>query len=185
MIGDESILALYEARNEEAIRLTEAKYRGLMFSVAHGVTGDPSAAEECVSDALFSARQRIPPRPPSLPAFLTRLVRSRAIDRLREKNSLKRGGGELPLIIEELEECVPDRARSGFADELALREIFSAFTRSLEPTERKLFVGRYFCSLSCSELARMHGLSRGAVKMRLARTRKKLKETLNKEEITI
>lgn len=185
MTADESILALFEARDEEAIRLAEEKYRGLMFSVALNVTGDPSCAEECVSDALYAAWQGIPPMPPSLPAFLTRLVRRRAIDRVRERNSLKRGGGELPLIIEELDECVPDRIRSGFAEDLALKEIVSDFTRSLEGLEKRLFIGRYFCSLSVKELAQMHGLSCGAVKMRLARTRRKLKETLNKEDIGV
>lgn len=185
MIADERIIALYEARDEEAIRLTEEKYRGLMFSVARNVTGDPSCAEECVQDALYAAWQGIPPAPLSLPAFLTRLVRRRAIDRVRERNSVKRGGGELPLIIEELDECVPDRIRSGFTDDIALKEIVSDFTGSLEGLEKKLFIGRYFCSLSVKELAEMHGLSRGAVKMRLVRTRKKLRETLEKECITI
>jgi RNA polymerase sigma-70 factor (ECF subfamily) len=185
MITDESIAALYAARDEEAIRLTQEKYRGLMFSVARNLTGDPSIAEECVADALYAAWNGIPPAPQSLPAFLVRLVRRRSIDRLRERDSQKRGGGELPLIIDELDECVPDRIRSGFTDDIAFKEIVSRFTESLGHAERQLFIGRYFCSLSVAELAEMHGLSRGAVKMRLARTRKKLRETLNKECITI
>ena len=181
----EELTELFRTRSEAALSRTEAEFGRLMYSVALNITGDRSEAEECVSDALLDAWNSIPPAPKSMPAYLTKLVRSRAIDRVRERKSAKRGGGELPVILDELSECVPDPASSRLEEDIALRELIARFTASLPCEERRLFLGRYFFSRSVKELAAEFGISRGAVKMRLMRTRQKLKETLEKEGITV
>ena len=181
----EELEDLFLTRNEEALARVRAEFGGLMFSAAYGITGDRAEAEECVSDALLDAWNSIPPMPKSMPAYITKLVRSRAIDRVRERKSQRRGGGELPLILDELSECVPDPASSHFEDELALRTVIAEFTAALPSEERRLFLGRYFFSRTVKELAAEFGLTRGAVKMRLMRTRQKLKQILEKEGIEV
>ena len=183
---DGEIIDLYLKGDEEAVRRTDAKYRGLMFSVALNVLGDRLDAEECVNDALLAAWEAVPKaKPQSLPAFLVKLVRADAVDRRRRASALKRGGGELPLIFDELSECIPAPQGGCDADGVALRELMNDFVKALPDEERRLFIGRYFWSLPVSELARLHGKSRGAVKMALVRIRKKLMDHLEKEGIRV
>ena len=183
---DGEIMDLYLKGDEEAVRRTDAKYHSLMFSVALNVLGDRRDAEECVNDALLAAWEAVPKAiPKSLPAFLTKLVRADAVDRRRRASALKRGGGELPLIFEELSECISAPSDGADAEGVALRELLNEFVNALPDGERRLFIGRYFWSLPVSELARLHGKSRGAVKMALVRIRKKLREHLEKEDIRV
>ena len=51
----------------------------------------------------------MPPRRPSILAtFLGKITRHLSIDRWRSRNRYKRGGGEIILALEELEDCVAD-----------------------------------------------------------------------------
>ena len=47
-----------------------------------------------------------PHRPSILSTFLGKITRRISIDRWRQLNADKRGGGELALALDELEECV-------------------------------------------------------------------------------
>ena len=184
-MNDESIIKLYMERDEAAILRTQEAYGAELLRTALHVTGSRPDAEECVNTALYSAWESIPPAPKCLPAYLTKLVRNAAVDALREKNAEKRGGGELPLILDELSEAVPDTALRDPGDELALKELLNSFISALPEEDRRLFLRRYFYSCPVAELARMHGISRAAVKMRLSRIRKKLKDHLEKEGIRV
>ena len=42
-------------------------------------------------------------------AFLGKITRNLAISKYRHNSSLKRGGGQVDLALEELEECIPDQ----------------------------------------------------------------------------
>ncbi len=182
---DESILELYNKRDEAAVLRTQEAYGAMLLRVALNITGSRQDAEECVNTALYSAWESIPPAPKCLPAYLTKLVRNAAVDAVRAKRADKRGGGELSMILDELSEAVPDTHMHDHADELALKELIYSFIGSLTEEDRKLFLRRYFYSCPVAELAGMYGISRAAVKMRLSRIRKKLKVHLEKEGITV
>lgn len=50
---------------------------------------------------------RLPPdKPDILSAFLGKITRNLSLDLYEKKNAQKRGGGEIPLVLEELEECL-------------------------------------------------------------------------------
>ena len=120
---DREIVELYWQRKEEALAESQGKYGGLCRSVALGVLGSPEDAEEAFSDALLRAWNSIPPnRPAYLDAYLAKLCRRAAIDRLRHDRAGKRWGGEAALALEELEDCVP----GGGGAEAALEAVLDA-----------------------------------------------------------
>ena len=107
---DEEILRLYRERSETALTETERQYGALCGAIARNILQNGQDAEECVNDALHRAWCSIPPEEPrSLAAYLGRITRNVALNRLEKQNRQKRGGGEITLIWEELGEMLPDR----------------------------------------------------------------------------
>ena len=91
---DEEILRLYRERCEEAITETQRQYGALCGAIARNILQNGQDAEECVNDALHRAWCSIPPEEPrSLAAYLGRITRNVALNRLEKQNRQKRGGG--------------------------------------------------------------------------------------------
>ena len=104
---DQKIIELYFCRSEQALSETAGKYGRYCTSIAYGILGSREDAQECVSDAYLTAWNAIPPRRPAdLGTYLGKITRNLSIDRLRSRSREKRGGGEVPLALEELEEVV-------------------------------------------------------------------------------
>lgn len=180
---DEAIIELYWARSEDAISETDAKYGRFCYCVAQRILADEQDSRECVNDTYLAAWRSIPPkRPSALGAYLGRITRNLSLGRIRARKSAKRGGGELPLCLDELSDCISSRSR---AEERAeVRELASAvnyFLGTLGEDERDLFVCRYFFAAPVSELAGRFGYSEGRVRTRLSRTRAKLRRFLETE----
>lgn len=173
---DREILELFREREESALRESEGKYGRYCYAIAYRILGNHEDAEECVNDALNAAWKSIPPQSPErLSTYLGRLTRQIAIDRVRRENAAKRGGAEVVLPFEELDECIPDRAElHDYAAETALSEELSSFLRALPPTVRQVFLRRYWYFDPISDIAASFGFGESKVKMMLARTRKKL-----------
>ena len=107
---DSSIISLYLARSEQAIQETDNKYGRYCFQIAWNILDNRQDGEECVSDTYLTAWKSIPPtRPNSLSAFLGKITRHIALDRWRRRSAEKRGGGEVQLALEELEDCIPGK----------------------------------------------------------------------------
>ena len=101
---DQKIIDLYWQRSEQAIMETDRKYGGYCFSVAYNILSNREDAEESVSDTYLAAWRAMPPkRPGILSSFLGKITRHLSIDRWRRRSAQKRGGGEVPLVLEELE----------------------------------------------------------------------------------
>ena len=182
-MDDEAILTLYRNRDSSAVAETSAKYGRLCFSVANNLLSSAEDAEECVNDTWLHAWNAIPPEwPLRFSAWLSKVTRNLAISRLREAGAQKRGGGELPLVLEELAECLPggtDPQRE--LEQKELTEAINRFLDGLKPEIRDVFVARYFFSASHAELSARTGWSPGKVKTVLRRTRLKLRNTLTEE----
>ena len=180
---DREIVELYWQRKEEALAESQGKYGGLCRSVAQGVLGSPEDAEEAVSDALLRAWNSIPPnRPAYLDAYLAKLCRRAAIDRLRHDRAGKRWGGEAALALEELEDCVPGGGGAEAAMEASeLAQLLARFLRSQPEQARQAFLRRYWYVDPLPEIAAVLGCSESKVKSLLFRTRKKLRSYLEKE----
>lgn len=105
-MDDESIIALYWQRDQRAITETDTKYGALCRTVASGILRDREDTEECVSDAYLAAWNAIPPRRPQrFRAYICTVVRNISVSRVREKCLKRRGGGEYPAALDELDEC--------------------------------------------------------------------------------
>ena len=61
---DISIVDLYLARDERAIRETDGKYGKKLYSISHRITENDADTEECVSATYLGAWTRIPPHEP-------------------------------------------------------------------------------------------------------------------------
>lgn len=181
---DAAIIALYWERSESAVERTQAKYGARCRGIAWNILRSDADSEECVNDTWLRAWEAMPPeRPEKLGAFLGRITRNLALDRLKKRGSQKRGGGRLELALSELEECVPSGGDP--ADELALRELLDRFLASLSEEARVIFLRRYWYMLSVEEIARGMGASRSKVKSSLMRSREKLRALLEKEGIAL
>lgn len=182
-MDDNSIMELYWSRSETAISETAVKYGGYCYSIAYNILTNNEDAEESVSDTWLAAWNAMPPRRPSILAtFLGKITRRLSIDRWRQHHAAKRGGGQMVLALDELEECVSggESMENTFARK-QLSRCLNRFVEDLSDTERKVFLCRYWYLDSTAEVAQRFGFSESKVKSMLHRTRGKLRLELEKE----
>lgn len=180
---DRQIIELYWQRDEAAIVRSEEKYGTYCRAVARGILRVAEDVEECVGDTWLAAWNAMPPaRPAVLRTFLGRLSRNLSINRSLQDRAQKRGGGEVPLALEELRDCTASRGSTEEAVETAeLGRLIDAFLRTLPAEECDLFLRRYWFLDSIDEIAARFHIRGGAVKTRLHRTRRRLREYLAEE----
>lgn len=180
---DNAILDLYFARDELAITETDRKYGGYCYSIANRVLNSNEDSEETVSDTYWQAWNSIPPqRPNILKLFLAKITRNLAFTRWRKLSALKRGGGELELVLEELSGCIPGTEQ--IDDQLNLKELaqtIECFLDSLPERDQNIFLQRYFFGDPTDTIAARYGIRRANVTLILSRTRAKLKTHLTQE----
>ena len=182
-MDDKQIVDLYWARSESAIEETERKFGSYCRTISYNILANTADAEECVNDTWLKAWNSMPTHRPSILApYLGKLTRWLSLTRLRENNSLRRGGGELPLVLDELAETLDSGA--DIERELELRELNLALRRMVEglsKDERDVFLCRYWYLASIREIAEKTGFSESKVKTMLHRSRNKLLRQLTEE----
>ena len=183
-MDDVMIVSLFEARDESALAETQKKYENYCRTIAERILSSREDAEECVNDAYRKAWDTIPPqKPTSLASYMGMLTRQLSLNRLRQNKSAKRGGGDIPLVLEELQECISDRSDVPSADDILLRDTLNRFLGELPKRTRMMFMRRYWFTEDVARIAADFGVTEGHVNVLLCRTRKKLKQYLEKEEI--
>jgi RNA polymerase sigma-70 factor (ECF subfamily) len=179
-MDDRKIVQLYWDGDEQAIPATADKYGSYCTAIAKNILGDNEDAEECVNDTYWSAWNSMPPhRPSALSAFLGKITRNLSLNRHKRNTADKRGGGELPVVLDELAECVSGKEDT--EQELNRQELVKAiddFLDTLPRGQRSIFICRYWYTDSISEIAHRHGMKAGAVSMTLNRLRAKLHDYL-------
>ena len=180
---DHQIVDLYWQRNENAIAETAAKYGSYLYRISNQILHNVEDAEECVNDTYNDAWQSMPPHRPSiLSTFLGKITRRISIDLWRKHSAEKRGGGALPLVLDELEECVSGTGDvEGEVERLELQKKLNDFLLALPRTERQVFMRRYWYMDSISDIAERFACSESKVKSMLYRTRNRLRAMLEKE----
>ena len=186
-MDDSSIVDLYLARDEQAIRESAERYGSRLRELACGIVNDAPAAEECENDAYLQAWNSIPPHEPRtyLYAFLARITRHIALNFCRDRERLKRSAHVCELSAE-LEQCIPapDDAACRL-DEAELGRVLNGFLASLPTQKRNIFLRRYWFLDSVAVISDRFGLSESSVKTTLFRCRVQLRQKLIKEGYTL
>ncbi len=179
-MDDVKIVQLYWDRDERAISVTADKYGNYCLSIARNILGRKEDAEECVNDTYMGAWNAIPPhRPAVLSAFLGKITRNLSFNRYKHNIADKRGGGELPAVLEELSNLVSGRDDvEQILDQKELAKAIGDFLDTLPPKKRNILVRRYWYTDSVTEIAARYGMKAGAVSMALNRLRQKLRDYL-------
>lgn len=182
-LEDSRIIELYFSRDEAAIDETQRSYGRLLISVAMNILRDSIDAEECETDTYVRAWDSIPPtRPTYLSAFLTKITRNLAINRLRDNK--RRRPIDSVIILDELSEAIPETAGE-LSDQIALKDALDEFLGSLDATKRQIFVKRYFYMREIKDIAREMSITVTSVKVALCRTRRQLRTHLEERGIVI
>ncbi len=182
---DQEMIDLYFARNEDAIAQTAAAYGKRLFALAEHIVRNRQDAEENVSDTYWKAWDSIPPqRPQRFFAYLAKICRHLALDKLDWRNASNRKA-EIISLTEEMEQCIPDIRLDAELEGKELSLLLDGFLRTLSAENRMVFMRRYWYADPIAEIAERYGISVGAVQMRLNRTKEKLYTYLEKEGISI
>ncbi len=180
---DKEIIALYLSRDHQAISETQLKYGRKLMDIAGNILSSKDDCVEVLNDTLLRVWDSIPPNhPSSLWAYLAKITRRLAIDKLRYRSRRKRGSSQYIMSLHELEECATegDTTVNG-ANLTFLANAIGDYLRTLPKEARVTFIGRYFYADSISEIAAYCSMSPSKVKSMLRRTRIGLREYLKKE----
>ena len=180
---DQEIVEVCWSRSEHALSEMAEKYGSYCYSIAYNILASREDAEESVNDAYLAAWSTIPPkRPVILSTFLGKLTRRISIDCLRKRTADKRGGGEIDLVLEELDGCIADR--QNVESTYIYKELVTTidcFLQTLTQTERNIFLCRYWYMDSIKDIALFFGFSPSKVASMLYRLRRKLRVQLERE----
>lgn len=177
---DNDIVKMYWDRNDRAITETSEKYGNYCKSIAMNILNDHEDAEECVNDAYLNAWNSMPPHKPNiLSVFLGKIVRNLSFNKYKYNHSLKRGGHETALILDELCEIVSDKET--VEDNVIKNELIKTideFLKTLPYEKRNIFIRRYWYSDTISDIGEQYGKSVNSVSVELNRIRAKLRKYL-------
>ena len=182
-LPDDRIIELYWQRSESAIRETADKYGDYCHYIAYNILYNREDAEESVNDTWLVAWNNMPPHKPSiLSSFLGKITRRISIDRWRKKHAGKRGGGEMDLVLDELEDCVSDPTDVEIViEQQEMARVIREFLDGLGETERRIFLRRYWYMDSIAGIALEFDFTESKTASMLHRTRGKLRDKLESE----
>lgn len=184
---DSAIIDLYWNREQRAVEETAEKYGSFLHSLAWNILHSRDDAEECVNDTYLRAWNAIPPaRPAALRAWLGRIARNLSLDRWKTARTQKRGGGAAEVLLGELDDCVPaPHSVERHLEDQEIAALISTFLRHLPTENRVVFLQRYWYGQDLADIAAEQRCGVGKVKSSLFRTRKALRNYLEKEGIAL
>lgn len=182
-MNDETIINLFFQRSENAIVETDKKYHGYCKSIGFHILNNQQDTEECINDCYFAVWNSIPPTfPNNFRVFIGRIMRNLSLDLYRKTNAAKRGNGNFPILLSELDECIPLYASPWeTVNAELLTNAIDSFLDTRSEKERAVFIKRYFLCESVGEIATACNLTIINVKVTLHRVRNQLKVFLEKE----
>lgn len=180
---DNLIIEMFNDRDEKAISELSKKYGKYFSAIAVRILCNYEDAKDCVNDSYLKTWNTIPPACPNvLKAFVGRIVKCVAVSMLRMSNAVKRGNGEIPLVFDELSECVSGdgSVENEYENKQIIKEI-NKFLWKCSEFNRRAFILRYWHCESIGEIAKQLSVTENKVSISLHRTRCRLKEHLEKE----
>lgn len=184
-MNDDQIIDLFFKRNEDAIAQTAGRYGMPLTRLSENILRNQEDAQECVNDTYLKAWNTIPPtKPMHFFAYLAKICRYFAFDRLDWNNAAKRKA-EVVTLTQEMEECIPGSWQDADMTNAEISTVIGTFLRRQPKDTRMIFIRRYWYGDSIDEIALRYEISQNAVMMRLSRTRSKLAAYLKKEGIRV
>lgn len=182
-LEDHEIVGLYWNRDEKAIEETDFKYKKYLMTVACNILSNRLDCEECLNDTYMGAWNSIPPsKPQVLRAFLTTIMRRRAVNRYHSNTRKGRVPSEMTVALSEIEAFATEEPTHGEGfDAARLGDILSDYLRSLSERRRFIFMSRYYAANTVDKIAHDLDMSRSTVNKELASIRNGLKEILERE----
>ena len=167
MAGDRDLVARLKAGNTEALEQLITRWRSGAEAYAGGILRDPQAAEDAVQETYITYMRKAPPFSDSEheKAWLLTVAANKCRDMLRYR---KRHITEPESVLDTL---VQDSESSYILEALMI----------LPDKFRIVLTLHYIDGYKVEEIAGMIGKSASAVKMRLQKGRKLLKEAYRKE----
>jgi RNA polymerase sigma-70 factor (ECF subfamily) len=161
---------------EEVVRLT---YRHV-YTQALRIVGDRQEAEDVSQDAYLRVFKGLDGfrGEAQFETWLYRIVANAALSHLRRRRRF----GE--LVVDPEDETSEPPAPSEFAERTVDRESLSRALQALPVSLRSVVVLKDVYGLSCQEIGDQIGVSEGAVKVRLHRARKRLKDMLFEGDVS-
>ncbi len=155
---------------EELVHLTHRR----VYALAFRLVGDRYEAEDVVQEAYLRMFRGLAGfrEEARFETWMHRIVVNTALNDLRRRGRF----GEV-LRDEVLDVPVPDQAEQRAVDRDALERGLAV----LPPGQRTVLVLKDVYGLSCREIGQELGIEEGAVKVRLHRARKRLRELLSEE----
>ena len=169
-------------RDETLERQFEERMRdsaALAVRVAYGVLRQRSDAEDVAQEAYLRVFRGLAGfrGDAQFETWLYRIVANAAMSHLRRVGRF----GDLLADPEDERIEPPNTPSAGPADVAVDREALSRALEALPDSMRAVVVAKDVYGLSCQEIGEMVGASEGAIKVRLHRARKRLKERLFEE----
>ena len=183
---DTEIINLFFERSEQAIDELAKKHGNAITRVARNILGNEQDAEECVNDTYLGTWNAIPPhRPSPLRTFVCKIARNLATTKYHSNTAVIRNS-QYDLALDDLEEILADSNSVEKAYEAKeLRSAINGFLATLNPTDRFLFMRRYWYSDPVKDIAKMAHSTTNSVTVRLFRIREKLRLYLVKEGLLV
>lgn len=179
---DRQIIDLFLSREERAIAELQAKYGGYCRAIAYRILGNRQDAEEVENDCYLKVWNSIPPNEPDpLSPYVGMICRRTALNRAEAAQAEKRGGGQLPAVLDELESALSGKDLGSIDDTVALRDVLNRFLAALPRRQRDIFLQRYWYFCPVELIAAEFSTSESSVSVTLHRIRKKLRDFLEKE----
>ncbi len=183
--NDLALMQGIAARDRSALNSLYNKYSSTLLTLCSRLLSDRSEAEDLLIDVFWELWNRADRYDPARAAPLTYLVmlcRSRAIDRHRSANAVKKMPPGMQISVEAAADKGLDIADRGervdYADLAEQREIVRAGVRQLSAPQRQTLELAFFEGLSHTEIAEKTSIPLGTVKSHIRSGLIRLREIL-------
>lgn len=181
-LEDKDIIELFIARDERAITETIRKYNSKLHGRVMYILNNIEDAEECLQDTYFTLWEKVAEEKPGhLENYIFTIAKFIACDKLRKRVAKKRN---VPLTV--LSEDYPS-SLDVFSEisSYELEKYISDFIK-MQKNEIQMIIYLVFeKDMPLHKIADVMGETEGAVKMKLYRFRKRLKQYLIKKACII
>jgi RNA polymerase sigma-70 factor (ECF subfamily) len=181
----DSLLRKCRLGDEEALSLIVRRYEKPFYRLALRICGDSALAEDAATESFFkiwkSAHQwRGNANPES---WMYSIVTRTAIDLYRKQARWRNRATPCTLDHEVDQGPAPDDQSLDKEQRINLRKTLDQAIESLSPADRALVYLYYFEDQPLKEIASILEVNHDALKMRLSRTRQRLKKHLEADDV--